>query len=94
MSFPGQIPSQITVKEPTSHIDIYATIMHYLKASELDNSDGRSLHRYIDRKYFNLNYDERVAVSEIEKVGRRSSGKLVSGHITMFYNLLWLEWSV
>lgn len=75
MSFPGQIREKVTVKEPVSHLDVHSTILHYLKASNLDKSDGRSLHRYIDRKYFNMNYDERVAVTEIEKVGRRSAGK-------------------
>jgi len=40
--------------------------MDYLGAKDLDRSDGRSLRRFIEEKSYNKNYDELVAVSEID----------------------------
>lgn len=53
--------------QPASHMDIFASILDYTGASQHDRSDGRSLRRYIDRTYFNQNYDDRVVVSEMDK---------------------------
>lgn len=67
VSFPGQIPAGRIVKEPVSHIDLFATIMDYTGASTLHRSDGTSLRRYIEKRSWNERYDERVAVVELDK---------------------------
>jgi len=48
-------------------MDIFATILDYLGASQHDNSDGRSLRRYIDRTNFNQYFDDQIVVSEMDK---------------------------
>jgi len=74
MSLPGKIQQGVVVKEPVSHMDIFGTILDYLQAPRLNKSDGRSLRRFISRKSYNNQYDERVVVSELEKVGKRKAG--------------------
>jgi len=48
--------------------------MDYFQASDFDQSDGQSLRRYIDRKSFNEEYDERVAVVELDNRVPTSDG--------------------
>jgi len=48
-------------------MDIFATILDYSGSSQFDRSDGKSLRRYIDRTYFNQNYDDRVVVSQMDR---------------------------
>lgn len=43
----NDIPSGTIVKEPVSLIDLVSTILFYLGATQLDDTDGRSLHRFI-----------------------------------------------
>lgn len=67
MSFPGQMPAGKIVNEVVGHMDIYATIMDYLGVSNLDESDGSSLRRYIDDESWNENFQEDIVVVELEK---------------------------
>lgn len=67
MAFPGRIPSGRVISTPVSHMDIFATVLDYFGAAHLDRSDGSSLRRYIDRTSTNAQYDERVAVTELDK---------------------------
>ena len=67
LSFLGKIPEQMTVTEPVSHLDLFATILDYAGASDLDHSDGKSLRRFIDQKSWNEDYDERTVVVEREQ---------------------------
>jgi len=46
-------------------------MMDYLGASYWDKSDGRSLRRYVEETSYNENFEERVVVAELEKVGKR-----------------------
>lgn len=56
-----------------SHIDVFATILDYLQASNWDRSDGQSLRRYIDNTSYNKMYDEQTAVAELDKDTRLES---------------------
>jgi len=66
ISCPGII-TPTTIDTPVSQIDIFATILDYLKVSEFDQSDGQSLRRYMEKKSYNQMYDEGTAVVEIDK---------------------------
>jgi arylsulfatase A-like enzyme len=66
MAFPGRIPANRVVSIPVSHMDVTSTVLDYLGYSHLDHSDGTSLRRYVDRRSYNENFDERVVVSEID----------------------------
>jgi len=66
MSMPGRMPANTFVKEPVSQIDIFATLLDYLQASEYDDSDGKSLRRFIEKKSWNEFYDERTVVVELD----------------------------
>jgi len=72
---PGKIPAGKVVREPISHIDVFATLLDYLQASDFDESDGESLRRFIDGQAYNAEYDEAVAVVELEKVGKNVRGR-------------------
>jgi arylsulfatase A-like enzyme len=73
MAFPGRIPANRVVPTPVSHMDVTSTVLDYLGYSHLGHSDGTSLRRYIDRRSYNENYDERVAVSELDSQIPKSS---------------------
>jgi len=45
---------------------MFSTILDYVDAKDLDRSDGRSLRRFIEETSFNMNYDEGIAVSEVD----------------------------
>lgn len=88
MSFPGQIPANVTVKEPVGHMGIFATIMDYLGVSHLDKSDGKTLRRYIEQTSWNGDgYDDRIIVSELEKRIPLSANEL-SGKLGDIPNLM------
>lgn len=42
--YPPSIPPATTLREPVSHIDIFATILDYAGAPQLDQSDGKRGH--------------------------------------------------
>lgn len=67
IAFPGAIKSGKLVKEPVSHLDVFATIMDYLNAGNLDKSDGQSLRRFIEDANYNRFWDDEAVVVEIEK---------------------------
>jgi hypothetical protein len=66
MSFPGEIKKESVVDQPVGHIDLFATILDYLGASKHDNSDGKSLRRFIEGTSTNEEFDERVVVAEYD----------------------------
>lgn len=63
ISFPGRIKPNVVVDDVVSHLDVYATIMDYIGAPEVDHSDGSSLRRFIEGST-NAEYDENVVVAE------------------------------
>jgi len=67
ISFPKAIVPGNIVSEPVSHLDVFATIMDYFGASDLDGSDGTSLRQFIEKKSYNALYDESVVVFEMDK---------------------------
>jgi hypothetical protein len=68
LSYPGTLPSGkvISASTPVSHIDLFATLLDYAHASEYDESDGKSLRRYIEDASFNEFYDERAVMVELD----------------------------
>jgi len=66
LSFPGVIKENTVVEESVSHLDIFSTILDFIGANELDNSDGKSLRPFVDRKddQVNRDYDQTAAFSE------------------------------
>jgi len=71
------------ISEPVSHLDIFATIMDYMKAPlQYDTSDGKSLRRFIENQSFNEFHDERTVVVELDNRmivrngGNKYEGKL------------------
>jgi len=67
LSFPGQMPVNRVIHKPVSHLDIFSTILDYLRIpKQFDNSDGKSLRRYIEGTNYNEEYDEEVAVVELD----------------------------
>ena len=58
MKLPGVLPAGKIVNTPVSQIDLYATILNYLKAGQ-NPSDGESLRRFIDKDDM-----EHIVVSE------------------------------
>jgi len=66
MSFPGKIPPKTVVQTPVSQIDIVATMTDYLNAKQFDNSQGKSLRRFIEKKSWNQFYDESTVVVELD----------------------------
>lgn len=87
MSFPGRINPGTVIDTTVGHIDVFATIMDYVGASQFDNSDGMSLRRYIDQTCINLNFDESVVVSELDERNPLPNGKL-SGRLGSAPNFL------
>jgi arylsulfatase A-like enzyme len=66
MKFPGELKPQTNITQPVSHLDLFATIMDYLKLERFDGSDGTSLRRFIEETNINENYDETAVVSEYD----------------------------
>jgi arylsulfatase A-like enzyme len=66
ISFPGRIKENVAVDQAVGQIDLFATIMDYLGASDLDESDGSSLRRYIEGTSTNDKFDERIVVAEYD----------------------------
>jgi arylsulfatase A-like enzyme len=66
ISFPGVIEPNTVVKDPVSHLDVFATIMDYINARDLDQSDGSSLRPYIqhDTDKVNRDFDQGAAIGE------------------------------
>lgn len=69
LSFPGRLPTGQSISSPMSQLDLFATILNYLGASDVDNSDGESLRRFIEPGTISWNqyYDEGAVVSELLK---------------------------
>jgi len=67
MSYGSKISGGKIIKEPASHMDIFSTLLDYTGGNSFDKSDGRSLRRYIDRTYYNVEYDDRIVVAEMDK---------------------------
>lgn len=61
---PGKMPAGLVVREPVSHLDLFATVLDYAGTNCTNKSDGKSLRRFIDHQSFNQQYDERVVVIE------------------------------
>jgi len=80
VSFPGRIPSGEAIKVPVSHLDVHSTILDYLGASQQDQSDGKSLRRYIDKTHYNALYDDEIAVSFIDN--RRVENNAIVGPLS------------
>jgi len=76
LSLPGTIPRKKTISAPVSHLDVFSTIMDYLDARALDSSDGHSLRRHVEKQNYNKEYDDDVVIAEVEKVGKKLSGKV------------------
>jgi arylsulfatase A-like enzyme len=64
VSFPGKIQPQAEVDEMVSHLDVFATILDYVGASDVDNSDGTSLRAFIEATSYNQHFDEDLVVAE------------------------------
>lgn len=66
MSFPGIIKENSVVEESVSHLDVFATILDYIGALDMDNSDGTSLKPMIQGQSdkINADYDQGVAIGE------------------------------
>lgn len=60
------MPEGVTVRQPVSQIDLFSTILDYFGAADSDNSDGRSLRRFIEKQSFNQYYDETAVVVELD----------------------------
>jgi len=73
ISLPQQITPGLVIKQFASHQDIFATVLDYLGGSEFDDSDGRSLRRYIEGTSYNSMYDEHTVVSEFDNRVPKSS---------------------
>jgi arylsulfatase A-like enzyme len=66
---PSKIPAGIRVRDPVSHLDVVSTVLDYSGASpSLDNTDGTSLRRWIEKTSFNGAFDEGVVVVESDPV--------------------------
>jgi len=66
ISFPGQISPGLFINEHVSQQDIFATVLDYLGGAQFDESDGRSLRRYIEGTSYNNEYDEHTVISEFD----------------------------
>lgn len=62
--FPGVIPKETVVNDLVSHLDVFATILDYVGASNLDKSDGQSLRSMIENRETSQNFDEDVVFAE------------------------------
>jgi hypothetical protein len=76
-SYPGVIEEGTVVDDLASHLDVFATILDYIGAAELDNSDGQSLRNMIERREISQTYDEDVVVAEWDF--RKPIGDQLSG---------------
>mmetsp|Transcript_3482 Transcript_3482/g.8276 ORF Transcript_3482/g.8276 Transcript_3482/m.8276 type:complete len:1163 (-) Transcript_3482:200-3688(-) len=63
-SFPGMIKEGTVIDEKVSNLDIFATILDYINATELDGSDGTSLRPMIENRVINEERDQDVAFGE------------------------------
>jgi membrane-anchored protein YejM (alkaline phosphatase superfamily) len=65
MSFPGVIFPSV-VEDSVTHLDVFATVLDYIGATEMDNSDGTSLRPLIEVQSDKINaeYDQGVAIGE------------------------------
>jgi len=62
--FPGRIEAGTEVDIPVSTLDCFATILDYLGASEYDDSDGKSLRRFIENSNYNESIDDEAIITE------------------------------
>ena len=67
MKYGSKIAGGRIIKEPVSHMDIFSTLLDYTGGKAYDKSDGSSLRRYIDRTYYNQDFDDRVVVAEMDR---------------------------
>jgi len=80
MSYPGKLPQGIFVDELVSHLDVVPTIVDYLLDGIADDTepqssvnqlleqfDGTSLRRFVEKRSFNDQYGEDVVVSEFDQ---------------------------
>lgn len=77
---PGKLPAGVVVREPVTHLDLSATLQDYAAGLAQTACDGSSLRRFIERKSFNDQYDERTVVLEMDSryplSGKKLNGKL------------------
>lgn len=64
LKFPPRIKAGTVVQKAVSNLDLFATVLDYMGASEFDHSDGHSLRRFIEETSTNEYYDESVVVAE------------------------------
>jgi arylsulfatase A-like enzyme len=63
-AFQDRIQPETLVNEPVSHLDVVATILDYIGASDEDTSDGKSLRPLIEKTVYNDKYEEDYVVAE------------------------------
>lgn len=66
VSFPGVIEQGLVTDQLVSHIDIVATILDYVGATDEDikSRDGSSLRPLLEKRSYNEEFDENVVVAE------------------------------
>ena len=74
--FPGHISAGTIVDESVSTLDVFSTILDYSNASSYDNSDGKSLRGFIEKTYYNKDYDEAHIVTEWDFRAPRNANDL------------------
>lgn len=62
--FPHRIPAGLTINATVSHLDVFSTLLDYAGLSDVDDSDGTSLRKFIEKTSFNSRFDEDVVVGE------------------------------
>ena len=76
IKYPNHIRKGTVVNETVSHLDLMSTILDYVGAAAFDNSDGKSLRRFIESNYTNSEYDETVVVAEWDYRDPQDDGTL------------------
>lgn len=61
---PEKINPGTVVDESVNTIDVFATLLDYVNASSANNSDGKSLRRFIEKSNYNKEFDEEHIVTE------------------------------
>jgi arylsulfatase A-like enzyme len=64
MTLPGLIVPETIVEEPVSLLDVFSTILDYIRARASDKSDGLSFRTFIEGTSYNNLFDEAAVISE------------------------------
>jgi Sulfatase len=89
VAHPTKIPAGQEVTDPVSHLDLVSTVLDYVNGpAALDESDGTSLRRFVERTSYNAEHDEGSVVVEGDSRRPISSTEFAPRELGMMPNFM------